>query len=241
MNIAVYTIACNEQDQVEGWMESVQDANEIVVAVVNSTDKTHIKLIEGGARTKAIWVQPFRFDIARNAVLSMVPNHVDVCVSLDMDERLVSGWRESLERAWGNFDNQAFCAIEHGDLTFDTGNRIHSRFGWHWRFPAHEGLYEYGIKKVTATVDVRPFIIHHQNLNKSRLQYLDLLRIGVDENPRNRRCIHYYARELYYRGRWSEALPWFDMYLKFPSFSHPVEEKENARMLLECQQHCGLV
>ena len=44
--------------------------------------------------------RPWRFDQARNAALALVPDDVDICVSLDLDELIMPGWRRVLEGLW---------------------------------------------------------------------------------------------------------------------------------------------
>lgn len=240
MKIAIYSIACNEQDHVEDWLESCKLADDVIVVDTGSIDYTVGRLHDRGAQVYEIGLQPFRFDVARNTALSLVGRGIDVCISLDFDEKLAEGWRDCIEDQWKEENNNAICSLQHGPTTtFMTGNRIHSRFGWHWRFPAHEGLYNYGIDKHSVLLGLKPFIIHGQAI-KDRSQYLDLLQLGVEENPGNKRCLHYYARELYYRARFMEALPWFEMYNKFHGPFNPEEELENTRMLKDCQRICNV-
>ncbi len=43
---------------------------------------------------------PFRFDHSRNHCLEQIPDDVDICVSLDLDDVIEKGWRMKLEKAW---------------------------------------------------------------------------------------------------------------------------------------------
>ena len=100
LKIAVYAITKNEEPFVDQWMDSMSEADLVVVADTGSTDKTVEKLKSKGALVYNIKVDPWRFDIPRNISLNFVPADVDVCVCTDLDELFEPGWREKLERTW---------------------------------------------------------------------------------------------------------------------------------------------
>ena len=45
-------------------------------------------------------ITPWRFDVARNRSLDLVPADADLCVCTDLDEVFQPGWREKVEEAW---------------------------------------------------------------------------------------------------------------------------------------------
>ena len=100
MKVAVYTITKNEAKQVQPFMDSCRDADLVVIADTGSTDGTPDLLRKAGAVVHDIAVKPWRFDVARTTALSLLPADVDVCIKLDLDERLQPGWRRQLEKAW---------------------------------------------------------------------------------------------------------------------------------------------
>ena len=99
MRVAVYTIALNEAQFVEPWFESAKEADYLLIADTGSTDDTVEKAKALGINVVSINIKPWRFDDARNASLAAVPLDIDYCISLDMDEVLIPGWRAELEKA----------------------------------------------------------------------------------------------------------------------------------------------
>src|SRR5690242_7988234 len=97
MRIAVYSISRNESQFVERWTASAREADAVVVADTGSTDDTFRKLVIHGAYVYPITIDPWRFDLARNVALALVPSDIDICISLDMDEVLQPGWRAAME------------------------------------------------------------------------------------------------------------------------------------------------
>ena len=97
MKIAVYTIALNEEQFIEKWYESANDADYLLIADTGSTDSTVEKAKELAINVVSISVKPWRFDVARNASLAYIPADIDYCIALDMDEILLPGWRQELE------------------------------------------------------------------------------------------------------------------------------------------------
>ena len=101
MKIAVYAIAKNEAKHVQRFMASTKGADGVFVLDTGSTDDTVKALIAAGAKVEQRFVEPWRFDTARNTALAMVPVDIDACVILDLDEVLVPGWRAALEKELG--------------------------------------------------------------------------------------------------------------------------------------------
>ncbi len=102
LKVAIYCVCKNEAANVAAWLDTAKAADVIVAADTGSTDSTPFKFEGRGdkVRSHEISVSPWRFDTARNAALALVPGDVDVCISLDMDERLAPNWRMVLERHW---------------------------------------------------------------------------------------------------------------------------------------------
>ena len=100
LKIAVYTIALNEIKHASRWAEATKEADIRIVADTGSTDGTQDLLRKLGVIVHQISVKPFRFDDARNAALALVPDDIDVCLSLDMDEVPESDFFHTIRETW---------------------------------------------------------------------------------------------------------------------------------------------
>jgi tetratricopeptide (TPR) repeat protein len=170
-----------------------------------------------------ISIKPWRFDMARDAVLAMVPENVDVCVSIDLDEVLMPGWRQEIERVWelGKTTRLRYKYHWGNDITFYY-EKIHARQGYRWHHPCHEYPMPYGIEEVWANSDML-LVEHRPDPTKSRSQYLHLLEWSVREDPACPRNAFYYARELSFYQRWDDCITECERYLALPRATWPNE------------------
>jgi tetratricopeptide (TPR) repeat protein len=240
VKIAVYAISKNEASFVEQFCESAKDADMILIADTGSSDETVELARACGATVPEICITPWRFDKARDAALALIPRDIDVCISLDLDERLEPGWREEIERVW-----------ELGKTTrlrykFDWGSgilffyeKIHARHGYHWHHPCHEyPRPDARIKEVYAQTDAL-LVTHHPDPTKSRGQYLDLLELSVKEDPSCPRNAFYYARELTFNRRWVDAIVALHKYLDNPKADWANERCYAMRVMAQSYEALG--
>ncbi len=220
MKIAVYTIALNEEKHVERWYNSVKDADYILIADTGSTDRTVEIAKSLGINIFNISIKPWRFDTARNVALALLPDDIDMCVSLDMDEVISEGWRESLEQTIGNQITYVF----YNDENF-VNNRIHARHGFMWKFLMHEGV----VPDRTEMIDeFSPGIevTHVPDREKPRTQYLQLLKDALEENPDIGRFYRYLTKALEAEGQFEEAEKYYLRVLDIPNL--PNEDAANV-------------
>src|ERR1700677_2965531 len=138
MKICIYSIALNESLHVKRFCDAAADADLIFVADTGSTDGTQELLRENGAEVDNIRITPWRFDDARNAALAMLPNDMDVCVSLDLDEVLQPGWRAEIERVWVAGTTRLRYGFDWGAGIAFQYEKIHQRHGYRWFGSCHE-------------------------------------------------------------------------------------------------------
>ncbi|HTX50119.1 MAG TPA: glycosyltransferase [Caulobacteraceae bacterium] len=244
MRIAVYAIALNEQAFAERFMASCRDADLVLVADTGSTDSTVQRLRTLGADVRHIRIAPWRFDHARNAALNLVPQDVDVCVSLDLDQTLSHGWRPLIEAAWAKGATQLYYTHvftqpgASGPVIFQD-NRIHARTGFAWDYPCHECLIPLWNVRHQAETDLRLKVLHAPDLTKSRGSYLLLLELGVRERPNDARAAHYLGREYYYLKRYREAAREFERYIALSPDDGGYERNGTRRLLAHCREELG--
>ena len=218
LKIAVYAICLNEEAFVDRFVDRVTGADLIVIADTGSTDGTVAAFERRGVNAHTIAINPWRFDEARNAALALIPDDVDICISLDMDELIMPNWRRVVEDAWRPPINHlmythAWARDVTGLWQNHLDNRIHARHGFSWRFPCHETILPDGVPDHIGIV--RHLIIeHHPDPTKSRGGYLPLLELAVREDPDSSRHAFYLGREYLFHERYDEALVELGRYLK---------------------------
>lgn len=238
MKIVVYAISLNEAKFAARFCEAAREADLIFVADTGSTDDTVRILEDYGATVAHISIQPWRFDDARNAALAMLPADFDICVSLDIDEVLQPGWREEIERVWMSSTTRLRYGFDWGAGIAFQYEKIHARHGYRWFGPCHEYPVPDRIAEVWAETQ-KLLVVHQPDSEKSRAQYLDLLRVSITENPDEPRNAFYYARELSFRGQWREAIAQAQRYLSLPRANWPNERCYAMRVIGRCYQELG--
>lgn len=235
--ICVYAICKNEEKFVERWVQSMSEADLIVVTDTGSDDKTVDKLRNLGVTVYADNVEPWRFDRARNISLEHVPEDADICVCTDLDEAFEPGWRKKLESAWTEDAKQAryvynWSLREDGSPDVQIYySKIHSRKDFRWNYPIHEWLCYTG-KEPKKTVFVEGMVLnHYPDSSKSRKSYLKLLELAVDENPQCDRMTYYLGREYMYNGQWQQCIDTLKRHLGLPSAKWKQERCASMRWI----------
>jgi len=236
VKVAVYSIAKDEAKHVQRWADSAYDADHVMLLDTGSMDGTVEAAHEARVAVHHATISPWRFDTARNMALSLVPEHMDYCIALDLDEVLVPGWRDALETAhregwtrpryrytW-SWNADGTPGLVYG------GDKIHTRHGYVWRHPVHEVLTPLG-EETQGWVSLQ--IHHFPDAGKSRAQYFPLLRQAVEEDPDDDRNAYYLARELYFHGHNDEAITEFQRYLALPRATWDAERSKAMRYLAQ--------
>lgn len=219
-------------------MDTMGEADEVVVLDTGSTDDTVSRLRRRGARVTQAHIEPWRFDTARNHSLALVSEDTDICVCTDLDEVFHPGWRRALEAAWQPGTQQAryrytWSFNEDGSegVVF-WAEKIHSRHGWQWTHPVHEVLTRTDGAKNFPTVTAEGVQLdHHPDPKKSRGQYLPLLELSVQEAPEDDRNLHYLGREYFYYGRWDDCIRTLLRHLALPTARWADERAASMRYI----------
>lgn len=220
--ICVYAICKNEEQFVEKWVKSMSEADIIIVLDTGSTDKTVSKLKNAGVEVYEEKITPWRFDTARNRSLELVPEDIDICVCVDLDERFEPGWREILEKTWKRDTKRAQYRYTWNFNPDGTEgvvfwiDKIHSRHGFHWEHPVHEVLAYTDTEPCNTVYAEGIQLNHYADPTKSRAQYLPLLELSVKESPDDDRNMHYLGREYMFRGEWDKCIDTLKHHLTMP-------------------------
>ena len=236
MKVVVYAIAKNEEKFVNRWYDSMKEADSIYVLDTGSNDNTVKFLQEKGVNVLVKEIVPWRFDVARNESLNLVPEDTDICVCTDLDEVFVPGWREELEKTWKEGNNR-LRYVYNWSLDKDNkpiisfySEKIHSRKGYKWTHPVHEILEYDGNNERFETTD-NVILNHYPDASKSRSSYLPLLELSVKEDPDNDRNMHYLGREYMYYSRWNECIDTLIKHLNLPSATWRDERCASMRFI----------
>lgn len=235
--ICVYAIAKNEEKFVDRWFNSVKEANYIYVLDTGSTDNTVDKLKELGVVVDQKIIDPWRFDVARNEALKMVKDDVDICVSIDLDEVLLPGWKDELGKIWDENVTRLHYTY---NWSLDDNNRpiisfysdkIHKRNCYEWIHPVHEVLNYIGDSKEIIKTTNNITINHFPDKNKSRSGYLPLLELSVEENPTDDRNMHYLGREYMFYERWNDCIDTLIKHLNLKTATWKDERSASMRFI----------
>ena len=244
--ICVYTICKNESKFVEKWLDSMQEADYICVLDTGSTDDTYQKLKKDPRVTvvKKQIIKPWRFDVARNESMKLVPEDADVLVCTDLDEIFDPGWADVIRKVWRPDATRIFYtfAWSHNSVGEPQDvfryDKIHTR-DYKWVYPIHEVLMpkDPNMHMLNLDVGTEIFLHHYPDKTKPRGFYFDLLKLSCEENPDDCHVQMLYAREFLINDRWEEGLQEFLKCLKMPD----IETPQKRLVLLNCLMQTALI
>lgn len=245
--ICVYAICKNEEQFVDKWVESMSEADKIVVLDTGSTDNTVEKLRSHGVEVKVQIVDPWRFDVARNISLEMVPDDCNICVCTDLDELLEPGWAKPLREKWVEGKHtRGIYKYSWSHLPDGSSGRIfkydkiHSK-DWIWSAPVHELLVtkdtksnRYNYENVLDLFD-EIHLHHYPDKTKSRGTYLPLLEQRKKEMPNDYYGLIYLGHEYFYRGFYEKSITQLQEVLdKFGDTTNSVERASCFLFMGDC-------
>lgn len=212
--ICVYAICKNEEQFVDKWLDSMSEADYIVVLDTGSTDNTY-NLLKNDSRVYRVEqkvINPWRFDVARNESMKLIPEDANILLCTDLDELLEPGWANVIRENWiDGFHVRGYYkyAWSHTDdgrpgriFYYD---KLHSR-DWYWIAPVHELLHsdkydeEYSKNHALDLFNSGVYLHHYPDKYKSRSNYLPLLELRAQESPDDYYGKFYLSHEYYYRG-----------------------------------------
>lgn len=245
MKTCIYTISLNEEKHVERFYNASKEADYVFVLDTGSTDNTTKLFKECGINFQIVKIKPWRFDIARNIALSLIPKDIDVCFSIDLDEYPLEGWTDEIKKNWSNDVTRAtyeytWSFKENGepDVVFMT-DKLHSRNGYIWKHPVHETLYYNGLQS-EKIINLSNIKLHHKaDVNKPRSQYLPLLEIATKEEPTNDRMSYYYGRELFFYGFYEKSIQELNRHINLPTATWNAERSSSMQFIAKSYLKLG--
>lgn len=238
--ICVYAIAKDEEQFCERWYKSVAPADKIIVLDTGSTDNTVEILSSLGVEVHQKKYDHFRFDVARNDCLDLIPDEYNIRVSIDLDEIFSSDkWADVLKEKWDE-DNPrvVYKYIWAHNNTGSNGlefmiNKIHGRDpNLRWEGAVHEhlintitGKREFD-KYIDLTKDSNLDVHHYPDLSRDRLFYKDLAYERIQEHPDDYQAITLLANEERVKGDPEKAIELYNIALR--DFQEEMSETEIA-------------
>ena len=226
MKIAVNSICKNEIKYLDKWYNALKfEVDYITVLDTGSTDGTWEALKKLSKKDPKVIIsqkeiKPWRFDVARNEAMSLIPRDADAWISIDLDEIFEPGFAKVIREEWKTGRTiQALYRYSwnhHEDGTPNhefTYSKIIANDGkWRWDYPLHECLkrtedirYE-GDQVLDLTKKVH---LHHwQDTTLDRSYYLDLLKVRYEESQQGIDAL-YLAREYVFHKKYEEAIQTF--------------------------------
>lgn len=248
--ICVYAICKNEEQFVEAWVKSMSEADSIVVLDTGSTDNTVKKLRDLGVTVEVKEIKPWRFDVARNEALKLVPDDCNILLSTDLDEILEPGWAEPLKTKWiDGVHERAQYKYTWSHLADGSEgrsfmyNKIHTK-NWIWKAPVHELLVrisnnseDYSWEETLNLFD-EIHLHHYPDSTKSRGSYLPLLELRAEEDPEDYYGLIYLSHEYCYRGFYDKSIALFKRILTEYADHYSILEKASCYLFIgDCYKY----
>jgi len=201
MKTAAYTICKNEIKYVEKWLYYTKDFDYRVILDTGSTDGTY----EEFKKADNIIVEqktftPWKFNVARNYNLNMIPKDVEWCLSPDLDEYFSINVLDEMEKTMKETPSVTNIACDRLDIYTKEvrvgppkclgTNKIHRKKYYHWVQPIYEHLfwsYKHDPRLENEVYNDLIYLIHDQDFKKKERPelYVKMLREEFEENPTN--------------------------------------------------------
>ena len=232
MKICVYAICKDEDKYVNQWFRNVMPADYIAVLDTGSTPEFYQGLLaikdkinaEAGYEKVIIQqkvIKPWRFDVARNESMKLIPADADLCLCTDFDELLTPQWASIIKSKWNGESRVLYqyawthtaTGLPAKIFTYD---KCHKNDGKHfWKYPVHEcisiGSIEDDLKEIHTDscniADPNPFLEHYPDPEKQRQSsYHDLLEIRAKEFPDEAFSYTYLIAQYFWEQRYEDVI-----------------------------------
>lgn len=243
MKTAAYTICKNEIQYVEKWLYYTKDFDYRVILDTGSEDGTYEEFKKAGnVIVEQKIFTPWKFNVARNYNLAMIPEDVDWCLSPDLDEYFSINVLHEMEKTIKHNPNVTNISCDRLDLytenvrvgppKFLGTNKIHRRHDYHWVQPIYEHLFwKHDNTNEVEIYNDDIYLIHDQDFKKqSRPElYVKMLKEEFETNPTNCWTLWFLLNHYF-------KLQDLDNYIKcaevFVKHSHPGDRLDHIKNVL---------
>lgn len=212
-SVSLCMIVKNEEHYLPGCLDSVKGiADEIILVDTGSTDSTRKIGERSGAKIYSFqWIDDF--SAARNFSFSKATK--EFILWLDADDVFLPNDREKLIWRKEQLSSQVDVVMMNYHVDFDPqGKPTHTYYRERlvrrgadllWQDPVHETINYYGRKGEMETWDVA--VSHRRTQPSDPGRNLRIMEKVLEEKGRLKpRMQYYYGRELYYAGRYEDAV-----------------------------------
>ena len=252
VKIACYAISAGEPKEfIDRWLESMKPADYICVLITKEGDPKLYYFNEKQEEYPNLTVsqktiKPWRFDVARNESLKLVPKDSDALICTDIDETLLPDFWEDYRKCVFEHPNFDRIFYKYAWSHDDNGNpkwtfwydKTHQLEGWRWDYPVHEALVcdKKELYNGCYYLDSNKIYLHHYPDNtKSRGSYLGLLKQRAEEYPNDLYGLYYLAREYSFirdhEHTLTTAIQLFSRLLKTTQNINEVRARDDMNML----------
>lgn len=211
-------IVKNEEKMLAECLESVKDADEIIVVDTGSIDKTK----EVAAKyTDKIYDFPWIDDFAAARNFAKSKATMDWCISIDADEVLESNGIALLKSGLSTDSNVVKVHMWSPNDDFHVPRVFRNRPSIQWVGRVHEVLNESMGPQSNVKINYRFGDSHALDPDRN----IRLLEKAYADDPKNTRGMFYLAREYEYRGQHQESK---ELFLKYLDVSTWMPERADA-------------
>lgn len=202
MKIGVYGLVENIGDRSSVWMQHLQDADYVLLGDVGSVDNSCRDLEQYGANVYSITVNPWRYDVARNTLISLMPRDINIAIALDFNQTLPFNWKEIILKNWLPGTTKIKCKFKHINNNISFIEKIHSNNGHYWNRPVYECLNLTSPEQIVVCND----LIITEEFEYKWGNWHQLLQTAVDENPKDDELIFRLAHSWATIGHWQNSI-----------------------------------
>lgn len=235
--LTVYGICKNEIESVENYLNSFSEADYVCLLDTGSTDGTWEYLKEAQKKYPNLIInqkeiKPWRFDMARNESMKLIPKETTMFFMADLDEVIKEkGWSQKVKDVWEPlFDRAQYTynreVKENDNVTKAIQEyRIHSKDWYKWINIVHEALINHAGRKQFLVQTCTPvdITVWHYPKKKGQTNYMELCEQDLKENPEDWIMRLQLAIEYEIREELEKAYEHFNIIISTPNSLQPFE------------------